>query len=370
MKHLLVVLMLAVASSISLRAQIYEDSTMIQVYSMLPDTIKGRNLVVRHLNWARGVMDGIMDKFESDDLPNDSNYMVRPAEKLRISATVGVSGSAMVLKGGEDNDDGRTYISLPLYSQAMLSVGLSVHYRLVTAAFSFSPFRINGVKNPDRNFGLSIYNDKWGFDFVYNYSKSLRGSVTIANDNPESKTVLEYEWPVGRIRQRIISMHTYYAFNWKRFAMPAVFDQSWIQRRSVGSPLAGLSVQHVNMFNVLQDNETPENDDMRIRLWYVALGGGYGYNLAMPHHWLLHGSVMAEIVPYTWSRVKEGSDIRRFHYSWPPMLLTGRMGAVKYFNRYFVSIQSKGNYVCIGSKKNEQMHTVNWEAILSFGVRL
>lgn len=358
---LLVCMSCAVAS-----AQVFEDSTMIQVRSQLPDTIKGNKCIVRQLNCVLGFVDCVMDKLEGGKVSNDSNYMVRPLEKLRLGATVGVSGSAMVLKGG----DGEGLVELPLHSMVKISVGLSVHYRAVTAAVSFSPFRINGVKNPDTNFGLSIYNDKWGFDFLYNYSKSLHGTVRIKYDTPTAKGYFQTEYSFGRIRQRIISLHSYYAFNWKRYAMPVAFDQSWIQRRSSGSPLVGLSVQHVNVFNVLQEGQTHEKDDMRFRLWYLSLGGGYGYNLALPRHWLLHASAMAEIVPYVWSRVKEGEDIRKYSYTFPPVLVTGRMAAVKYFNRYFVGLQGKGNYISIGSKNDEQLHTANWEALLSFGVRL
>lgn len=72
-----------------------------------------------------------------------------------------------------------------------------------------------------------------------------------------------------------------YILNHRRFSYAAAFDQSLIQRRSAGSPIAGLRLFHSD-YNYAHDCNADlilnMNDIGRINSWQVSVGGGYAYN--------------------------------------------------------------------------------------------
>ena len=344
--------------------QINRDSTIIQVKSYIPDSVPGNNLVSRHLNWVQGtVLAKVLDD-PHETIKNDTNYMVKPTEKLRVGTSLNLSGANMTLSGRLSDDYDFT---MPLDAQAKTSIGLSLCYRGLSIGFSVSPFHLGG-KNSDTEFGMSMYNDRWGVDLMYHSAKTYKGRFTMTpNENAtESATENGFDIPIGSIRQDLYGINGYYVFNWKRFAMPAAFDRSWLQRRSAGSFLLGITLIHLNI-KKLVDEEDP--NQLRFNLWYAALGGGYGYNWVCPHHWLIHADILAEIVPYVIGKSVIGPNTKRFPNKWPPVMLVSRFGVVHYFHRYFIAFNILFNEITIGQGTNLQLRTNKWHLSFDFGVR-
>ncbi|MCR4995002.1 MAG: DUF4421 domain-containing protein [Bacteroidales bacterium] len=295
--------------------------------------------------------------FDNTEVPNDTNYMIKPGEKLRIGTKFNMTGANMTLNGYLDDN---YEFSMPLNAQAKTSIGLSLCYRGLSVGFSFSPLHIGG-KNHDIDFSLSAYNDRFGGDVIFHSAETFSGKFKCEDLLDEPLNI-----PKGSIRQTIYGLNGYYAFRWKRFAMPAVFDQSWIQRRSAGSGLLGGTLMLVDIQKLV--NTDP--DQLKFRLFYAAIGGGYGYNWVSAHHWLIHFDAMLEVVPYVFGKTTIGTERKRFPYKWPPIMSVGRFGILHYFHRYYVGFNMKYNEITVGQADELQLKTNKWNMSLFLGVRI
>lgn len=343
---------------LALPAQIHRDSTTIQIMSRLSDSIPGNNIISRHLNWVQGsVLNAFLDNPDKS-IPNDTNYMVKPTEKLRIGTSFNVSGANMTLKG---KISGEYPFSMPLNSQAKTTMGLSLCYRGLSMGFSFSPLHLGG-KNHDTDICLSAYNERFGGDIIYHSSETFSGKFSLTDIYDE-----EFDIPKGSIRQNIYCLNGYYSFNWKRFALPAVFDRSWIQKRSAGSVLLGCTMMCVDIEKLIEADGT---DHLVFRLYYPAIGGGYGYNWVCAHHWLIHADALFEIVPYVFGYATISEEKKHFPYKWPPVMVVSRFGALHYFHRYYAGINIKFNDITVGQEDRLQLKTSKWDLSLFLGIRI
>ena len=86
---------------------------------------------------------------------------------------------------------------------------------------------------------------------------------------------------VDPIHVRTVMADGYYFFNGKKFSYAAAYDQSVIQKRSVGSLMAGLMYNYTRI-----DYASASNGDLiyimqgmgRVKLWQGSVGAGYAYN--------------------------------------------------------------------------------------------
>ena len=344
-------------------AQVTHDSTIIQVESHIPDSVSGNNVVSRHLNWVQGtVLKSVLEN-PYDPIGNDTNYMVKPHEKLRLGTSVNLSGANLTLSGKlSDYYD----FQMPLDAQAKSSIGLNLCYRGLTMGFSFSPFHLGG-KNSDSDFGISIYNNRWGMDAIYHSAKTFRGTFSMTPNAKADTTAIDFSFDIasGLIRQDLYALNGYYVFNWRKFAFPAVFDQSWLQRRSAGSWMLGSTLMYLNIRKLFDTDP----DELRFNLLYIAIGAGYGYNWVCPHHWLIHADAFAEIVPYVIGKSVIGDETKHFPIQWPPVMLVSRFGVTHYFNRYFFAFNFKFNEITIGQTSDLQLRTNKWDLSLAGGIR-
>lgn len=355
MKRALVILLSFCA--LTTKAQIVRDSAIIQVKSHIPDSLPGRNIFARHINWVQGtVLAPFLDN-SNEDIPNDTTYMIKPGEKLRIGTAFNLTGARMTLNGVVGDEP----FTMPLNAQAKTSVSLNLCYRGLSIGFSFSPLHLGG-KNHDTEFSLSAYSDRFGGDILYHSAETYSGKFKLKND--DGSTI---EVPRGSIRQNIYGLNGYFAFRWKRFALPAVFDQSWIQRRSAGSGLLGGTMMLVDI-KKLVSAEDP--NQLKFRLFFPAIGGGYGYNWVCAHHWLIHFDMLLELVPYVFGRTTIGTERQRFPYTTPPVMAVGRFGVQHYFHRCFAGLKMMYNQITIGQTDELQLITNEWYLSLFFGVRI
>ena len=352
-----VALLLVSCCALTLRAQIVRDSAIIQVQSHIPDSLPGRNIVSRHLNWVqRTFLRPFLDD-ANEAIPNDTNYVIKPGEKLRLGASLNMTGANMTLSGYIDDN---YKFTMPLRAQAKTSIGVNACYRGLTIGFSFSPFHLGG-KNHDIDFSLSMYNDRFGGDIMFHSAKTFSGKFSA-----EDLLAEDLDIPRGSIRQTIIGLNGYYAFRWKRFALPAVFDQSWIQRRSAGSGLLGGTMMMVDIQKLIDTDPS----QLKFRLFYPAIGGGYGYNWVCAHHWLIHFDALLEIVPYVFGKATIGTEKKRYPYKYPPVMAVGRFGVMHYFHRCYVGLNMRYNDITVGQADELQLKTNKWNLSLFFGVRI
>jgi hypothetical protein len=133
--------------------------------------------------------------------------------------------------------------------------------------------------------------------------------MTLAGDTRRGQDVGHLE--AGDVKMKMANLAGYYVFNHRRFSYPAAFTQSYIQRRSAGSWLAGISYQG-GTIETTDDLKarSPKSPDIQIRIGHIGIGGGYGYNLVLGQKWLLHLSILPTFVVYNYNKLTVNGERR------------------------------------------------------------
>jgi hypothetical protein len=146
----------------------------------------------------------------------------------------------------------------------------------------------------------------------------------------------------------------YYVFNHRKFSYPAAFAQSTVQRRSAGTPIAGISYtrhklsvdfERLDQFlkEHLPDIDVPIDSALRfgtIKYIDVAMTGGYAYNWVFAKNWLLSTSLSVGLgYKRSSGDLKErGFSFRNFSFNNLNIDGIGRMGIVYNNTRWFAGI--------------------------------
>ena len=255
-----------------------------------------------------------------------------------------------------------------LYSKADLSTShkttfsLAAVYRGIGVGFAVNPAKWKGIYK-DYEFNLNYYSNRLSLDLSYQRSESLAGDIK--GDRGEQHLLDE------DLKMKVLNMVGYYAFNHRRFSFPAAFTQSYIQRRSAGSWLAGISYQggSIETTDKLKERN-PNAPDVRIYLGHIGIGGGYGYNWVLGNKWLLHFSMLPTFVVFnrnnmTVNGVRKKAKHMRFN-----MIFNERVAVVRNLSpRYFIG----ATLVMNNSIFDDDVVVVNqnkWRARAFFGMRL
>ena len=291
-------------------------------------------------------------------IPYDTNYVVRPQGRLTLKVRMNQTGNSIHAKGTVNG----------LYSKADLSTShkttfsLAAVYRGIGVGFAVNPAKWKGIYK-DYEFNLNYYSNRLSLDLSYQRSESLAGDIK--GDRGEQHLLNE------DLKMKVLNMVGYYAFNHRRFSFPAAFTQSYIQRRSAGSWLAGISYQggSIETTDKLKERN-PNAPDVRIYLGHIGIGGGYGYNWVLGNKWLLHFSMLPTFVVFnrnnmTVNGVRKKAKHMRFN-----MIFNERVAVVRNLSpRYFIG----ATLVMNNSIFDDDVVVVNqnkWRARAFFGMRL
>jgi hypothetical protein len=170
---------------------------------------------------------------------------------------------------------------------------------------------------------------------------------------------------------KVINLAGYYTFNHRRFSFPAAFTQSYIQRRSAGSWLAGVSYQGGSIkTNDELKARNPNAPDVSIDIGHFGIGGGYGYNWALSRKWLLHFSMLPTYVVYNRNSLTVRGERKRAQRMRLNMIFNERAAVVYNFSpRYFAG----ATLVMNNSVFDDDMVLINqnkWRARAFVGMRL
>ena len=217
----------------------------------------------------------------------DSGYVVRPAEKWLLKLSDNLSGTSIHAKGTVND----VWSKYDLYSTLNNNISLEVDYCDIAVAASINPSKIRGTYD-DYELNFEYHGNQISLDLNYQRSTSLEGDIDLG--------------PVKRLEKDALYMKTftltgYYIFNHRHFSFPAAFYQNYIQLRSAGSWLAGLTFQSgcIRTTDELIER-SPSAPDVHIDAAHVGIGGGYGYNFVFGKHsqWLFHLSMLPTVVVY------------------------------------------------------------------------
>ncbi|MBR6088134.1 MAG: DUF4421 family protein [Prevotella sp.] len=332
----------------------------LQAQSTLNDTIQ-RDTTTHQSGTKRRKLPRWLHKIDSflvtkySRVTFDTSYIRRPKSRLTLKLRGNISGSAFHVKGRQGGYEGRANISTDV--KTTMSVGVT--YCGISVGLALNPGKLFGHYN-DYELNINAYGNRFGIDAAYQSSTTLSGTVTING--------LDYFMGKDVIDMKVFSLNAYYAFSGRRFSYPAAFTQSYIQKRSAGSWLVGLSYLGGS---IKAGEKKPEDmPDYRIYVGHLGIGGGYGYNFVLGRHWLIHISALPTLVISNHNNITEDGERRRMTTKFPDVILAERSAVVYNFSeKYFAG----ATLVMTNSLMRGQDIAINyfkWRARFSFGIRL
>lgn len=294
-------------------------------------------------------VDAIIDKYQTSH--TDTNYICRPKTHWTFQLFGDIYGHDIGFFQGDNNYE--------LSSLCKSSIGISAAYRGLSVSVSLDLLKML-KKGADIEYNINYYGSWYGVDLQLSRISSFNekyGEIKGINRNA---------------MLRNISLNGYYLFNHKRFTYSAMFDQTWLQKRSAGSPLLSVT-GYVSSTDV---GTLPKVEPMRslpldhLNLAFVAIGAGYAYNL-VPHggHWLIHLSVEPSMT--VWKRTRGYLDDVRYLSSLRPynFYMTGRTGATYFLNKFFIGINGVTQVYEAGQINGIHIQHTKFKASAFVGVR-
>ncbi len=290
--------------------------------------------------------------------PYDTNYVVRPDGRLTLKVRMNQTGNSFHAKGTVND----IYSKADLRTSHKTTFSVAAIYRGIGIGMAINPAKWKGIYK-DYEFNLNYYSNRISLDFSYQRSESLAGDV----QRDDNMSRLESD----DVTLKIANLAGYYSFNHRRFSFPAAFTQSYIQRQSAGSWLAGISYQGGSIKTSDNLKARSQNaPDINIGLGHIGIGGGYGYNWVIGKRWLLHFSMLPTFVVYSRNKFTVNGERKQAKHMRFNMIFNERVAIVRNFSsRYFAG----ATLVMNNSIFDDEAVVVNqnkWRARAFFGMRL
>ncbi len=321
----------------------------LSVYLLSVQTISAQSV----REYLRGHVDSMLQA-EYNKVTYDTNFISRPKSRLTLKVRTNISGYSVHARGMVDG----TYSKADLHTNHKATLSFGVNYQGITAGLAINPSSLSG-RNKDYELNLNAYSNRYSID------ASFQNAKTLAGDMERGGT---FRLERGYVNMKMLTIAGYYTFNYRRFSYPAAFTQSYIQRRSAGSWLAGFSYQGGSMKTT---GEAPSViPEARIYVGHFGIGGGYAYNLVLRDKWLFHLSALPTLVVYNRSNITIDGERKEMHTKFPDMIFNERVAIVHNFSpRYFAG----ATLVISNTLYNDNSVDINqnkWRARGFFGVRL
>lgn len=296
----------------------------------------------------------------------DEHYVVRPTPQWTFRLKTEGSGTFMHIRSFNKDAGKNDYIITSDYNQ---NIGLTANYRGISVSTSINPLKILG-KYSDTEFDINHYNNQYGLDFNYSRKRRLKGHSRLFDYS--HKQTLEHS------RYRQTSLDAYWVFNGKRFSYPAVFNNTWIQRRSAGSVLL-TATYYDALLTTNGEIDILEKDGLtmhHMKLRFFTLGGGYAYNFVPSQHWLIHLSLQPSFMLWKYARINFMPDSagRDHHYTMPYSFWNGfaigRIGVNYAWRKYFVGVNGVIRTYRLGHSRGISFISTSWKCRLYFGMRM
>lgn len=290
--------------------------------------------------------------------PYDTNYVVRPEGMLTLKLRGNQTGNSIRSKGTVHDLHFKSHLSTS--HKTTISIGAA--YRGLSAAYSINPAKLRGFYD-DYELNINYYASRFCIDASYQRSSSLSGDMTFGEKNIRMEP--------GEANMKVFNITGYYVFNHRRYCVSAAYNQSYIQRRSAGSWLAGLSYQggHIKTSDERKEQK-PDDPDVRIYVGHIGIGGGYGYNLVLCRKWLLNLTLLPTFVFYNRNKLTINDESQHAGHMKFNMLFNERAAVVYNFSsRYFVGLSAVVNNSLFVDDA-VTVHQNKWVAHAFVGMRL
>ena len=313
---------------------------------------KADSLYTRYEDKILAADSALAERYNKSDV--DTAYLARPAERWTFKGRINVAGTRFKIRSTQDD----VPVGAHMTADHKATASISASYRGITIGGSLNPAALAG-KYKDFEINLNSYTNRYGFDIITQNAKRFNGWIKMG-DQP--KTSLED----GTTKERSLNVNGYYVFNYRRFSYPAAFTQSYIQKRSAGSPLVGSSLE----WQKLKQKSDDATQSYKLNTFNFAIGAGYAYNYVPTRRWLLHATLLPTFVitgrqHLTVNGVKEKMDT-----SFPQFILTTRAAAIYSIKNYFFGTTMVFNFSRIGKPEHVEVHHIKWLLRSFVGIRL
>lgn len=334
-------------------------------------------LAQENSSWVSKTIDKLNAFLDARTISTDTNYVVRPLQPWTLKARYKLASTYFSTEDNYGGDNYKYYFE----SDYKSSVGVTANYRGLSVSLA-----LNTSHNSGTELNINYYNNKFGIDLGYTDTKHFRGSEDFSDFWKRDS----HKDDLRDTRLTAYSLSGYYVFNRKKFSFPAAFTHSWIQKKSAGSFLAGLTL-YTGKFDVDLNVATPEKAQ-RLHYWidkarmsYVSLDFGYGYNFVLGKHWLLHASLMPGLMlwkDYNADVMKLDVDqqtgkvvfgeSKREHW---PKRFWDKAGTIRasvnyMFDRSFIGASSVYLLERIGNSDEGRVFGLRWKIFAYYGIRL
>ena len=255
-------------------------------------------------------------------------------------------------------------VKMVMNSNLVSNIGLSLSFMAVSLGYSVNVSNLIHGSNLSNKVDFSFTCARFTADAYY-WENSNETNVIYTD-----KTHDRYKIKQSGLTRKAMGVTAYYFFNNRRYAQAAAYCFSKYQKRSAGSWLAGVSLQH---FDVKYDkDQLPEeaqgyviSDASMTRILYndYCVLFGYGHNWVLGRKWLLNTTV----TPYLGYRYNHFHDDGNMS-SAVSLNLRVRTAAVYNHKNYFMGIQGFADHHRYKSKNSRLVNsTIDFTALV--GIR-
>lgn len=304
----------------------------------------------RHLHKGDQLLEAKYKKISFDTL-----YIGRPDARWTIKLRTNLSGAQLKFNGSKN----QIPFNGDLRADYRGTLSVAVAYRGIAVGLAVNPAKLAG-KSKDNEFNLNSYSNKFGFDVVLLSSRTYHGSV---ETNGVSSDINK-----GQLKRKAVNLNFYYAFNGRRFSFPAAFSQSYVQKRSAGSFMLGMSMdgQYTDAYDVMTNSGV---GNAKMRIYALGIGAGYGYNLVVGRHWLFHLSTLPTFDVLLRSYIETDEGKVNLHYRFPSVIIVGRGAAVYSWKNKFFGATMVFNYSSVGDEDRLQIKRAKERLRFFYGFR-
>ncbi|MBR3100982.1 MAG: DUF4421 domain-containing protein [Muribaculaceae bacterium] len=245
-------------------------------------------------------------------------------------------------------------VRMVMNSNLVSNIGVSLSFMAVSVGYSVAVSNlVHGGKLSDK-VDFSFTCARFAADAYY-WENRNETNVTYTDKNVDND---KHEFRQSGITRKAMGLTAYYFFNNRRYAQAAAYCFSKYQKRSAGSWLLGISMQHFDVkFDVEKLSEEgriyipTQADAPRILYNDYCVLFGYGYNWVLGRKWLLNFT----LTPYL------GYRYNHFHNrdgmaSSLSLNARARLGAVFNHKKFFLGFQSYADH---HRYKAQESHLVN-----------
>ncbi len=293
----------------------------------------------------------------------DTNYILRPERRWTLKLRPKLSWFNV---NSHSTIEGYDFLC-DVNSTPKGKLSLSAGYSGLNLSFSANPEKILKGNEQDVEVHVDYYGKRMGFEFGMSHIGSLEGYLSVVGDSTSVRVGVER----GDVSQFNITLNAYYIFNRRHFSYPAAFTQSYIQRRSAGSLMAGA---YIYGGQTTIGDSTAGTEIYLVTHSMFALGLGYGYNFVLPlldgKQWLFHISAIPYFSVGTKGQLRELGDEREWKTRFPEVIIVARGAAIRSFGNWFAGLTMQYMWLHTGNSDAVELNNAQWHFMGVLGIRL